>query len=82
MPPLLPQLLTQAAMSVGHTVLTIAALGFLGLGLPPPTPEWGTMIAEAAPFLAEAPWMAAVPAGLLVATVLGLTLLAEQAAAG
>ncbi len=81
LPPMLPQLLTQAALSVAHAVLTIAALGFLGLGLPPPTPEWGTMVAEATPFLAEAPWMAAVPACLLVATVLGLTLLAEEAAA-
>ncbi len=79
LPPLLPQLLTQAALSVAHAVLTIAALGFLGIGLPPPTPEWGTMIAEAMPFMAEAPWTVAVPASLLAATVLGLTLLAEDA---
>lgn len=80
LPPLLPQLLTQAALSVAHAVLTIASLGFLGIGLAPPTPEWGTMIAEAIPYLTEAPWTVAAPASLLVATVLGLTLLAEEAA--
>ncbi len=80
LPPMLPQLLMQASLAVGGAVLTIAALGFLGIGLAPPTPEWGTMIAEAAPFIAEAPWMTLVPATLLVATVLGLNLLADGAA--
>jgi peptide/nickel transport system permease protein len=80
LPPLLPQLLTQAAMAVAHAVLTIAGLGFLGIGLPPPVPEWGMMIAEAAPFLTEAPWAVMAPACLLVATVLGLTLLAREPA--
>ena len=80
LPPLLPQLLTQAALSMAHAVQTIAALGFLGIGLAPPAPEWGTMIAESASFLTEAPWIVAAPACLLVTTVLGLTLLAEEAA--
>lgn len=80
LPPLLPQLLTQAAAALAQAVLTLAGLSFLGIGLPPPTPEWGGMIAEAAPFLAEAPWMAMAPAGLLVATVLGLNLLVDAPA--
>jgi len=77
-PLLLPQLLTQAALSVAQAVLTIAALGFLGIGVHPPTPEWGMMIADGAPHLAEAPWVVLVPAGLLVTSVLGLVLLAED----
>jgi peptide/nickel transport system permease protein len=79
-PLVLPQLATQAALSVSQAVLGIAALGFLGIGVHPPTPEWGTMIADAVPYLAEAPWAALAPAGLLVTSVLGLVLLAERQA--
>jgi peptide/nickel transport system permease protein len=79
-PLLLPQLATQAALSVSGAVLGIAALGFLGIGVHPPTPEWGTMIADSVPYLAEAPWAALAPAGLLVSSVLGLVLLAGRTA--
>jgi peptide/nickel transport system permease protein len=79
-PLLLPQMLTQAAFAVAGAVITIGALGFLGIGLSPPTPEWGMMIAEGAPYLADAPWMVAVPASALAAMVLGLILLADAPA--
>lgn len=78
LPLVLPQLATQAALSVSQAVLGIAALGFLGIGIHPPTPEWGMMIADSVPYLAEAPWAALAPAAVLVASVLGLTLLAER----
>jgi len=77
LPLVLPQLLTQAALAVASAVLTIAALGFLGIGIHPPTPEWGMMIAEGTPYLAEAPWVVLAPASLLVLSVLGLVLLAD-----
>ena len=79
LPLLLPQLATQAALSVAQAVLSIAALGFLGIGIHPPTPEWGMMIAESVPYMHEAPWAVLAPAGMLVASVLGLVLLAERA---
>jgi peptide/nickel transport system permease protein len=46
---------------LGHTLLSVASLGFLGLGLQPPSPEWGTMIMEAKPYVMRAPWMAVFP---------------------
>ena len=79
LPLVLPQLTTQAALSVAQAVLSIAALGFLGIGIHPPTPEWGMMIAESVPYMHEAPWAVLAPAGMLVASVLGLVLLAERA---
>ena len=42
-------LIVDACLRLGYTVITIATLGFLGLGLPPPDPDWGQMIAEAVP---------------------------------
>jgi peptide/nickel transport system permease protein len=59
--------------------MTIAGLGFLGLGLTPPTPEWGAMIAEALPYLTEAPWQTAAPCiGLFIVT-LSATLIGRAA---
>jgi peptide/nickel transport system permease protein len=46
-------------------MLSIAALGFLGLGLQPPIPEWGTMIMESRPYIMRAPWTALFP-GLFI----------------
>ena len=50
-----------AALHLGHTLLSIASLGFLGLGLQPPSPEWGTMIMESRPYIMRAPWTAIFP---------------------
>jgi peptide/nickel transport system permease protein len=55
-------------------VLLGAALGYLGLGIQPPTPEWGVMIAEGTSFLAQAPWMSVFP-GLALVLVAGTFLL-------
>jgi peptide/nickel transport system permease protein len=54
-----------AALHLGHTLLSIASLGFLGLGLQPPSPEWGTMIMESRPYIMRAPWTAIFP-GLFI----------------
>lgn len=54
-----------AALHFGHTLLSIASLGFLGLGLAPPSPEWGTMIMESKPYIMRAPWTAIFP-GLFI----------------
>ena len=49
------------ALQFGHNILNIAALGFLGIGVQPPAPEWGAMIAEARPYFSRAPWLAIMP---------------------
>jgi peptide/nickel transport system permease protein len=65
LPNAFPPILGLAALDMGHALLSIAALGFLGFGLQPPTPEWGTMIMEARPYLMLAPWNAMFP-GLFI----------------
>ena len=51
--------------------------GFLGLGLPPPTPDWGSMVAESRAMIIFAPWMAVFPALAISSLVLGFNLLAD-----
>jgi ABC-type antimicrobial peptide transport system permease subunit len=51
-------------------VITEAGLSFLGLGVPPPTPDWGQMIAEAEPFYQQAGWFLVFPGAALVITTL------------
>lgn len=65
LPNVLPAIVGLAALHLGHTLLSIAALGFLGLGLQPPTPEWGTMIMESRPYIMRAPWTGVFP-GLFI----------------
>jgi peptide/nickel transport system permease protein len=69
--------LVTAALSASQAVLLEAALGFLGFGLQPPTPSWGTMLQEAQAHLFDAPWRAVVPGVPLVATALALHLVAD-----
>lgn len=66
-----------ATLGVGHTILIEAALSFLGIGVPPPLPSWGNMIADGQAFLATAPWQAAVPGVALVVTVMTFSVLGE-----
>ena len=71
-----------AALQFGGILLSIASLGFLGVGLLPPRPEWGAMISEALPYMADQPMMLAGPTlGIFLATW-GATLVGEAYAAG
>jgi len=64
-------------LRVGYGVFAIATLGFLGLGLPPPTPDWGTMVAEARNFVTQNPAAALFPAAAIASLVVGLNLMAD-----
>ncbi|MFC4170332.1 ABC transporter permease [Teichococcus aestuarii] len=66
-----------AALQLGGNLLTVSALGFLGIGLLPPRPEWGAMIAEALPYLQEAPHMLAAPAAAIFLATWSATLIGE-----
>jgi ABC-type dipeptide/oligopeptide/nickel transport system permease subunit len=66
-----------AALDVGHTIMAIAGLSFLGLGIQPPTPEWGAMLADSRLQLAQAPWLLAGPAMAIVLAVLAANLIGE-----
>ncbi len=64
-------------LRVGYAVFAIATLGFLGLGLPPPTPDWGTMVAEGRNFVTQNPWASVFPAVAIASLVVGLNLMAD-----
>jgi peptide/nickel transport system permease protein len=81
LPPVLRAVTPLATLGVGQAIMSISALGFLGLGLKPPTPEWGAMISEMLPFLAEGFVQMAAPCTLIFATVLTLTLAGRSLAA-
>ena len=70
-------LIVQGTLGVGAAILVGAALSFLGLGVRPPTPEWGAMIYDGRGVLETAPWVAGFPGLGVLATVLGINLLGD-----
>ncbi|WP_295850222.1 ABC transporter permease subunit [uncultured Xylophilus sp.] len=77
LPALAPVLGTLLAFSAAQAVLALAALGFVGVGLQPPTAELGLMMTESLPYYEEAPWLIVAPVALLMLLVLGMMLLAD-----
>ena len=77
LPNIVSPIIVRASIGMGFTILTAAALGFLGLGPPPPTPEWGRTIAESREFLPDAWWYAAAPGLAIFLTVMGFNLLGD-----
>ncbi|MEQ8654955.1 MAG: ABC transporter permease [Kiloniellales bacterium] len=70
-------LIVDAMLRLGYVIITIGTLGFLGLGLPPPDPDWGKMIAEGRTFLQVFPWIPLFPCLAISSAVLGFNLLAD-----
>lgn len=77
LPNALPTILVKASMDIGFAVLTTAALGFIGLGTLPPTPDWGVMIADGRKYLREAWWFSTFPGLAILLTVLAFNLLGD-----
>jgi dipeptide transport system permease protein len=70
-------LIVQATLGFSNAILDAAALGFLGLGAQPPTPEWGTMLADSLKFLQRAPWVVTFPGLAILITVIAFNLLGD-----
>ncbi|MGK3950476.1 ABC transporter permease [Microbacterium sp. K2] len=70
LPNSLTPIVALAALQFGTAILAISTLGFLGYGAPPPTPEWGLLIAEGRNYTATAWWLTALPGLVVVAVVL------------
>ncbi|MBE6469146.1 MAG: ABC transporter permease [Coriobacteriaceae bacterium] len=66
-----------ATMNIGGAILTESALSFLGMGVVPPTPSWGSMIQDGQAYLTTAPWMMIMPGLAILSTVLAFTLLGD-----
>jgi ABC-type dipeptide/oligopeptide/nickel transport system permease subunit len=76
-PALIGPVLVQLSLDAGQLILTIAALGFLGLGIQPPAPEWGVMLVDARPFMQIAPHLVLAPGLAIFSTVLSANLVAD-----
>ena len=66
-----------ATMNIGGAILTESSLSFLGMGVVPPTPSWGSMIQDGQAYLQTAPWMMIMPGLAILSTVLAFTLLGD-----
>ena len=77
LPNCLAPLIVQATLGFSSAILDAAALGFLGLGAQPPTPEWGTMLADALQFYQRAWWLLTFPGLAILVTVMAFNLLGD-----
>ncbi|MEZ4703708.1 MAG: ABC transporter permease subunit [Bdellovibrionota bacterium] len=76
-PNILAPLVVQTTLTFSDGILDIAALGFLGLGAQPPTPEWGTMLADAKNYFLSSPWFVIMPGLCILLVVLGFNLFGD-----
>jgi peptide/nickel transport system permease protein len=76
-PNAISQTIVYLPSDIVFATLALAAFSFLGLGIPPPTPEWGAMIADGQPFIRTNWWFATVPGLAIVGLGLGLSLIGE-----
>ena len=77
LPNALTPVIVAAALGVGNAIMLEAGLSYLGLGVQPPTPSWGNMIASGRDVLVNAPWVATAPGVALVLVVVACTLLGD-----
>jgi len=77
LPNIAAPLIVQASLSIAFAILTEASLSFLGLGIKPPEPSWGSMVSEGRQYLREAPWVVFGPGGAILVTVMALNVLGD-----
>lgn len=77
LPNCLAPLIVQAALGVSNAILEAAALGFLGLGAQPPTPEWGSMLADSREFIRSNPWIVTLPGLAILISVVSINLFGD-----
>ena len=76
-PSTLPALTVEAALRFSYAIFLVASLGFLGLGVQPPSPDWGLMVKEARTHVYQIPWAMYFPAGAIALVVIGVNLLSD-----
>jgi peptide/nickel transport system permease protein len=77
LPNALPPLLVEASMRFSYSIFLVASLGYLGLGVQPPSPDWGLQIKEARNFFQLAPWVMLFPAGIIALLVISTSLMSD-----
>jgi len=76
-PNVLPHLAVEASMRFSYAIFTVASLGFLGLGVQPPAPDWGFMVSDARTWFGQAPWVMLAPAGAIALLVVGVGFMSD-----
>ena len=77
LPSVLPALTVEGALRFSYAIFLVASLGFLGVGVQPPSPNWGLMVAEARPHVTQLPWSLFFPAAAIALLVIGVNLMAD-----
>lgn len=77
LPNAMPPLIVEASVRFAYSIFLVASLGFLGLGVSPPSPDWGLQVNEARTFVSVAPWMMAFPSVAIALLVIGTSLMAD-----
>jgi peptide/nickel transport system permease protein len=77
LPNVLPPIIVVATLYMGSAILDASSLGFLGLGVQPPTPEWGTMLSNGREFMRFAPWLMFFPGVMVFLTVVAINLFGD-----
>lgn len=77
LPNVISPVMVLVSLRTGGVILAVAALGFFGIGVSPPTPEWGTMLNQARPFISTAPQLLLYPGAAITIAVLGFNLLGD-----
>lgn len=77
LPAVLPALAVEAALRFSYAIFLVASLGFLGVGVQPPSPDWGLMVKEARNYLALTPWALYFPAAAISLLVIAVNLMAD-----
>ena len=77
LPNVVAPVVIETTVRVAFAVMLFATLSFLGLGAQPPASDWGLMVAEARPFLDQAPWMIMAPGAAIALTAIGFNLLGD-----
>jgi peptide/nickel transport system permease protein len=77
LPNIIPPLLVQATLAIAEAIIAEAALSFLGLGMQPPNPSWGSMLNSSQRFLTQAPWLSIFPGVTIMVVVLAFNLMGD-----
>ena len=77
LPSVLPPLAVEASMRFSYSIFLVASLGFLGLGVQPPSPDWGLMVGEARNYFAQAQWALLGPAAAVIILVVGVAFMSD-----
>jgi peptide/nickel transport system permease protein len=70
-------IIVEATARFAYSIMMVASLGFLGVGLQPPTPDWGMMVIENKPIIAQAPWTVLFPSLAIASLVIAISILSD-----